>query len=180
MFREMLILFCCLIPAAVCAVKDFRNYTIPNKITLPMLAAGIVYAIFAKNIQDALLGLALAGGTLFICALIGGAGGGDFKLAAALGMWFGFWGSFWIVQIACVLGAAWGFWKLAKEGRLKARLQLFLQGMFYETVYGMRGTAILPKLPEDLNAPVPSDAVPFGVCLALAAWTVWGMRLLTL
>lgn len=166
----------CLLPAAVCAAKDLRERIIPNKITIPMFAVGILYAVFTRNFSDALCGALLAGGTILVCVLMGGAGGGDFKLAAALGAWFGFWNSFWVILIACAVGTAWGFRRLAKEGKLKSRLLLFLQGIFYEAVYGMKGILTLPKLPEDPKAPVPSEAIPFGFCLAVGVWLVWSLQ----
>ncbi|MDH7578192.1 MAG: A24 family peptidase [Bacillota bacterium] len=178
MAHKLFIFFGCLIPALACAVTDFRSRIIPNRITLPMLAAGFFYAVYAKNLPDGLLGFAFAGGVLLVCALMGGAGGGDLKLAAALGAWFGFRNALWILFIGSFIGVVWGSWNLARQGRLKARMLLFFRGLFLETVYGMKGTAILPKLPEDPEAPVPPEAVPFGTCLAAAAWAVWGVRLL--
>jgi len=54
-----------------------------------MIAAGICYSIYTSQIKEALLGLALGFFILLICGLMGGVGGGDVKLAAALGAWFG-------------------------------------------------------------------------------------------
>lgn len=178
MIHNLFILFGCLIPALICAVTDFRTYLVPNKITLPMLAGGFFYAVCAGSLPDGLLGFAFAGGTLLVCALMGGAGGGDLKLAAALGMWFGFQNVLWVLLIGSFTGVAWGFWSLAKRGELKARMFLFFRGLFLKAVYGMEGVVILPKLPEDPEAPPPKDVVPFGTCLAAAAWAVWGVQLL--
>lgn len=176
--HDLFVFFGCLIPALICAVTDFKTHLIPNKITLPMLAAGLAHAAAVKNLPDALLGLVFAGGVLLVCALMGGVGGGDLKLAAALGVWFGFRNALWILLIASFVGVVWGSWKLAKQGKLKARMLLFFRGLFLEAVYGMRGAMILPKLPEDPEAPAPPEAVPFGTCLAAAAWGVWAARLL--
>jgi len=84
-----IVLLGCLIPATVCGYTDIKRGLIYNKVTLPMIAAGICYSIYTSQIKEALLGLALGFFILLICGLMGGVGGGDVKLAAALGAWFG-------------------------------------------------------------------------------------------
>lgn len=177
---DIALLLGCLLPATMCAITDLKTHLIYNKVTLPMLAAGLIYAAFAGRLQDALLGMALGFGVIFVCVLMGGAGGGDAKLAAALGAWMGTREVVWVLLIGAAVGVIWGSCKLFRQGELKKRFALFFKGIFYRCVWGMKGTLILPKLPEELDAPVPRDAIPFGACLALAAWVVWGMMRLSL
>ena len=36
----------------------------------------------------------------------------------------------------------------------------------------------MSKLPDDEKAPLPVEAIPFGVCLAAGAWIVWTIIIL--
>lgn len=94
-FTPSLIIFlvgvCTLTLAA--AITDFRSRRIPNKLTVPFFAAGLLYqAIFHQwsGLGDAGLAFLLGFGGLFVLWLVGGGGGGDVKLMGALSVWLGF------------------------------------------------------------------------------------------
>lgn len=138
-----------------------------------MLAAGLIYAVYTGRLPDAVLGFGLGFGIIFLCVLLGGAGGGDLKLAAALGMWFGYRETLYVLLLGSLIGLAWGCVLLYKQGKLGSRVKVFFKGVWCSFVLGMKGTMQMPKLPEDPDAPVPKDAIPFGTCLAVAAWTIY-------
>lgn len=80
---------------------DLRYRRIPNKLTLPMFLAGLVFQIAfngwsgdgtlaGAGLQSALLAFLVGFGTLFVLWMIGGGGGGDVKLMGALSVWLGF------------------------------------------------------------------------------------------
>lgn len=161
----------------MCGVRDCKDYTIPNKLTALMTAAGLVYVIATGNIRDSFIGMAFAGGIMLFAVLLGGAGGGDFKMAAALGLWLGFRKTLWMLLVASLVGAAWGLWKLKKVGIAKSRMWLFFHGLLCE-IRGIKGVLNMPKIPEGSEASPPPDAVPFGACMALAAWLVWCVSVL--
>jgi leader peptidase (prepilin peptidase)/N-methyltransferase len=75
------------------AFIDAEHMIIPNRITLPSLAVGIVLLLSADYTQWAnmLLGLVIGGGILLVVALIkhAGMGGGDVKLGAVMGVFLG-------------------------------------------------------------------------------------------
>jgi prepilin peptidase CpaA len=76
----------------VAAISDIRTRKIPNKMTVPMCLAGLIYQIgfFQWNgLSNALLGFAAGFGILFVLWMVGTAGGGDVKLMGALGPWMG-------------------------------------------------------------------------------------------
>src|SRR4051812_36059136 len=80
---------------AIAAVIDYRTRRIPNYLTLPAFAAGIVYPIVFHWHEpivflDTLKAFGLGFGTLFCLWIIGGGGGGDVKLMGALSVWLGF------------------------------------------------------------------------------------------
>lgn len=78
--------------AVVGAVNDVRGARIPNWLTY----SGLVSALLVRSIvlgwaglKGGLVGLLIAGGIFFFLFLLGGMGGGDVKLMAAVGAWVG-------------------------------------------------------------------------------------------
>ncbi len=72
---------------------DARYRVIPDVVTLPGIAAGLVLAALnpAGGIVSAIIGLVIGGGVLLAVAVVtnGGMGGGDIKLAAMMGAFLG-------------------------------------------------------------------------------------------
>jgi prepilin peptidase CpaA len=90
---------------AVCAVLDWRTRIIPNWLTVPVFALGLLFHAIvgalsgpqfsfgglASGLQFSFLGFATGFGLLLVLWLIGGGGGGDVKMMGALGAWLGSW-----------------------------------------------------------------------------------------
>jgi prepilin peptidase CpaA len=75
---------------AVATFTDLRSRRIPNWLVLPFLAAGIAVSTWFlgwSGLAQSLLGMALGGLLFGILAVMGGMGGGDVKLCAAVGAW---------------------------------------------------------------------------------------------
>jgi len=73
---------------AVAAVSDLRTRRLPNWLTVPAFAAGLLAHTVVNGFAGlgfALLGFATGFGLLLVLWLIGGGGGGDVKLMGALG-----------------------------------------------------------------------------------------------
>ena len=74
---------------------DIRSRLIPNIITLPAICSGILFHFFLSGWSGgalfALKGVLTGGGLLIFLFVLGGMGGGDVKLMAALGAWLGAW-----------------------------------------------------------------------------------------
>ena len=114
------------ITASLVAVTvDVRFRRIPNMLTLPLWAAGIIVGLFHNGISglgDSLGGMAIAGLPFFLLFLIQGTGAGDAKLMFAIGAWLGIKSAFVAV---CAVGVAGGILSLVYalgHGRLMITL----------------------------------------------------------
>ena len=91
-FQLVLFILCVGLFTLAAAVMDLRTRKIPNKLTIPVFAAGLVYqAAFngLPGLADAGWAFLIGFGSLFVLWMIGGGGGGDVKLMGALGVWLG-------------------------------------------------------------------------------------------
>lgn len=87
----------------VATVTDVRWTIIPNWLTIPLLTAGLAFALLTRGLPglgDALGGAAFAGAIFIGAYLFAGGGAGDAKMMLALGAWTGFWPS--VVLLLCV------------------------------------------------------------------------------
>lgn len=93
-----------LLAGAVASVPDVREHRIPNWLTLPLLAAGLLYMGImggGAGLGDAVAGAAVASSVFVVGYLFAGGGAGDAKLMMALGAWLGWEVS--TVLLVCVL-----------------------------------------------------------------------------
>ncbi|MFH1874677.1 MAG: prepilin peptidase [Pseudomonadota bacterium] len=106
-------------PLIVVTFIDLEFRIIPNQITLPGIAAGFLVSIFFAGkytyyeaALNSMLGILVGGGFLYLVAFIyeklkkaEGMGGGDVKLAAMLGAFFGWRAAIFILFASSVLGS---------------------------------------------------------------------------
>jgi len=136
------------------AVKDAASYTIPNWISLALIAAFPVAALAAglplgaMGLQAAIGAGALVAGMAMFAA--GWIGGGDAKLFAAAALWLG-----WPAALSFILatGLAGGVLTALLMGLRSAPLRPFAPS----------GPAWLARLAE------PGESVPYGVAIAVGA-----------
>lgn len=174
--QDIALLIGCLLPVTLCIYTDARSYILPNWLTGSIIISGLTAAVLLGRVPDALAGALLAGGVFLFACLSGGAGGGDLKLATGIGIWFGFYGGALIIIAGCLLGAAWGIFKMAKDGTLKKWLKTTGVGA-YLRLSGIRGTITLDRIPEDASKPMPANVVPFGTFLGISTWGYFLMSL---
>lgn len=89
----------------IAAASDLRSRRIPNWLSIPALAAGLLLRGIAEGtggLADAAAGLAIGAGPLLVLWLIGGGGGGDVKLMGALAVWLGYRGTVLLLLASAV------------------------------------------------------------------------------
>jgi leader peptidase (prepilin peptidase)/N-methyltransferase len=97
------------------ALLDVRHHWLPDRLTLPLVAAGLASAFVLPEpgpfdrIAGAIFGYALLEGLRYLYRHIRhreGLGGGDPKLLAAIGAWLGTEALPWVILVAGILGLA--------------------------------------------------------------------------
>jgi leader peptidase (prepilin peptidase)/N-methyltransferase len=106
------------------AIIDLKHRLVPNLLTYPAMAATLLYNLLLAR-QEALnmlLGGAMAFGVFFLTARLrpGDLGGGDVKLAALIGLAFGFPQVWWALMMGAGLGGIVAAFMLL-TGRLGAK-----------------------------------------------------------
>ena len=107
------------------SIEDVRTGFLHDRWVMPLAAAGLVMTFLgSRTLASALAGALLGGGLLFAVRMLsrGGIGGGDVKLAAALGLWTGHTGILPALFVAFQLGSLWGIVLLLRGYGRKAKL----------------------------------------------------------
>jgi len=130
------------------AVLDYTVFWLPNVLTLMLAFGGLAHRLFTETpltLEDQLIGGVAGFGVLWLVAVTyravrgrHGIGGGDPKMLAALGIWFGWQVLPMVVLLACF--------------------------------YGLVGVASVWVTKRSVSG---ATKLPFGVLLALGAWTWW-------
>ena len=86
---------------------DIKHQIIPDVITIPGIAFGLIVGICNIGYTDTLLGLFLGSGLFYLLAVLsnGGMGGGDIKLIAAIGALLGWQKVLLVIFIGAFLGS---------------------------------------------------------------------------
>lgn len=117
-----LVYFCLLIvPLIIASIIDLKHYIIPDSITIPGIIVGFAVHVlleadgYGMTALDSLLGVLVGGGALYVVAIAyerlkkqEGLGGGDVKLIAMLGAFFGWRASILILLMSSLLGSVVG------------------------------------------------------------------------
>ncbi|HEY8342705.1 MAG TPA: A24 family peptidase [Calditerricola sp.] len=142
--------------ASVGAVWDVRTGRIPNALTFPALAAGILYAAFHGSLGSSVAGAAVAGGFYFLLFAMGGMGGGDVKLGAALGAWGGFPFAVVMLILASIAGGAQALWAIRQA--VTSAMLAVMSGQGVRRAHALFQAAYQPK-----------QTVPYGVAIGAGA-----------
>lgn len=163
---------------------DLREWIIPNEVTFAGIFAGLGVSLLGMampdaaglrvvSVFDALLGIALGGGILYLLDLITlfvlkkpGMGFGDVKLLAMIGAFIGWQGVLGTLMLACVMGSAVGLGLIALDK---------LRGGQKTAEPAAEGGGDVVKTDDD-DEVLQGHYIPFGPYLALAGliFLFWG------
>ena len=156
---------------AVAAAWDIKFRKIPNKLTLPVFAAGWVYQLAFHGMSgmgDASLGFLIGFGTLFALWMVGGGGGGDVKLMGALSVWLGYRLTLYVMIISTVVvivaTATVVLHSLFKVGLKKS------QAKYLATKKDIKPGA--PVVKETVQQRQSRRVMAYAVPVAIATWAV--------
>jgi prepilin peptidase CpaA len=142
---------------AFAAASDLFTMTISNRVSLLLIAGFVVLALFSgMGLNDFMThaGAGLAVLTVaFACFAFGWVGGGDAKVAAAAGLWFGFGHLLDYLIYASLFGGA--------------LTLLLLQFRQWPLPYALVGQTWLLRLHHK------ETGIPYGIALALGALVVY-------
>ncbi len=159
-------------------VWDVRTQRLPNWLTVPMFAAGVLFQLLrgavggvlefggvggffgglAQGFGMALGGFAVGFGILYLLWLAGGSRGGDVKFMGALGTWLGAWLTFEVLVFSSLFAIALTAVSLAmriyapRTGKDRGKKKATIAGTSTKWELGW--------------------AVPYGLPVGLATWTI--------
>lgn len=155
----------------IACVTDIRTRRIPNVLTFGAAAAALVFHGISgglPGLQTAVFGW-IVGTALFLpFFLLGGMGGGDVKLLAALGAWLGPGTAFWLAIYASIAGGVLAVVVALARGYLMTAFRN-LRGLFVHwSIVGPRPLDSLTL--EHGKAPRLAFAVPMLVGMMVTLW----------
>ena len=168
---EKLLLIFALVVAATGAVQDVRTSRIPNWLTYGGLLAALMLrssVLGWPGLKAGLFGLLAAGGLFYVLFLLGGMGGGDVKLIAAVGASVG------INQVVPIL-----IWAAIAGGILGVAYALFSQQLWatllntFELVRHHVTSGLRPHPVLNIQQPA-AMRVPYGLAIALGTFCCVG------
>jgi prepilin peptidase CpaA len=155
----------------VACVVDIRSRRVPNALTFGAAGTAMLFHVldgqsngFFQSIEGWLVGAAI----FFIPFALGGLGGGDVKLLAALGAWVGPVDAIWIALYAGVAGGVLALAVAASTGYLRQALaNIWLLFSHWRAV----GVRPLPEISLDGGAgPRLAYAIPIFAGLLVNVW----------
>lgn len=132
----VLFLFCCAM--VVITFIDLEHQIIPDVISLPGIVAGFACSFFIPQLgwKGSLIGILVGGGSLYLVAFLyhfftgkEGMGGGDIKLLAMMGAFFGWKSVMFIIFVSSLIGSVIGVTIMLiqkKDGKLAIPFGPFL------------------------------------------------------
>jgi prepilin peptidase CpaA len=163
------------------ALIDARLRRIPNWLTAPVLAAGLVQAAFVAGgagLADSLCASSMLALPYVVLFLFAGGGAGDAKLMAALGAWLGLVQGALVLAAVALCGVALAALFAARHGRL-GQVRAALAGSVRAVLAPVFGAGSFRDVPAHLPDVAAGLKMPYGVAIfagallaAVGSW-VW-------
>ena len=162
-----------IIVAALACITDLTSRRVPNTLTLSGAAGAFVFFLATTGWH----GLAWSAGgwavglVMFLpLFLLGGLGGGDIKLVAALGAWVGPSSAAWLALYAAVAGGPLAVVMALSRGYLKRAFGNIWGLLGYWRLAGVRPHPGLTLDSAASNVPRLPYAIPIAAGLVLTLW----------
>ena len=169
------LLVCASAIAMAGAVHDVRSRRIPNQLTITAMTAGIATGGVVggwAGLVSAIWGAFLAGGIFFLFFVVGGMGGGDVKLMAAVGAWAGVKQVTPILLAAALAGGALALVYMIADGTVGRTLRNIFILIRHHLTSGIR------PHPQINVQDSRTTRVPFGIAIAVGTLVCAGSALL--
>jgi prepilin peptidase CpaA len=167
--------------ALAAALTDIRSRRIPNLLTLPLVATGLLQAWLVGGgvgLFDSLLGCLLAGLPYVLLFLYAGGGAGDAKLMGALGAWLGVIQSLALLLTVSAAGIVFGLCYARSEGRLREALNNIAQVIWTTAGSVLAGGGLSSSLSAGSPSSESALKMPYGVAIFIGALLASGSVLL--
>jgi prepilin peptidase CpaA len=102
----------------IAAATDIWKFKVYNALTLPLLVSGLIYHAFRLELANSLLGVLFGFAALIVLYIVGGMGGGDVKLMAAVGAWLGLPLTFYVFIASSLAAGVYALGLVIWNGRL--------------------------------------------------------------
>jgi prepilin peptidase CpaA len=146
-------------------VSDLRLRRIPNRLTLAILAGGLIFSVLAEpvwpGIRTSLAGVAVGFGVWIGFYAVGVMGAGDVKYFAALSAWLGPSLSWRAALLAALIGGVLATVFLLRNRRLARSLHGFALLPFLRSI---KGAQVVDMKPDEARG-----QLPYGVAMGLGA-----------
>lgn len=147
-------------PVILGGIFDLRKGIIPNYLTFTLILTGLLFNIIAGNALMSVLGFGVAFAIgYFLWMFVGGIGGGDVKLIAGLGAWFGLYSLTVILMFSSLFGLLWLAIRFIRKKAIFKAIYNFFIGLYLVRATGIKNF-LCPDFEKD-------KTIPFGACIAV-------------
>ena len=168
-----------LVAVGVAAVTDVWKFKIYNAVTLPLLCSGMIYHGLVGGAPDftaSFVGALFGFGILLVFYLMGGMGGGDVKLMAAVGAWLGMPQTFYVFIASSLAAGCYALLLIFAHGKV-AETWLNFQILWHRIMAFGRYLGAEDRVEAAVSqADRSSRLIPFAamVAIGVVATLAWG------
>jgi prepilin peptidase CpaA len=155
----------------VACVTDLRSRRIPNVLTFGAAAAALVYGGVTggwSGLGSAVLGWLIGAVAFIVPFALGGLGGGDVKLLAAIGAWLGPIGAIWVALYTGVAGGIMAVAVALASGYLRKAISNVSLLLMHWRVWGLRPLSEVSL--DGSDGPRLAYALPIFAGLVTTLW----------
>jgi prepilin peptidase CpaA len=174
---ERYLFICAFVFAVVGSVEDVRSRKIPNSLTYFGVIAALCIRIFVlgwPGLRDGLIGTLIGGGIFFFLFVIGGMGGGDVKLMAAVSAFAGLTQIVNLLIAAAISGGAMAIVIMLYQQRVLTTIRNTIVLVQHHLTTGLRPHPDL-NVRQTQSTRVPfAPAIAIGTLYCLSRTFSWG------